>query len=1137
MAKPASLVILETRPDEFTPTTGGQGPEEIASQEKAHRPRKAPTLFSLRISISRRLVMIKARLILLLVICAVIMLTAIMTWMISVNATNESFDDMSAELRNDEMSTLLNEVKDFLTALSFGMTSLTTMLGGLAHDYTRKGLGGPVLTSLWATFSTFKEITTLHVVTADELVAGYRRGGPAAAMLGQPLVVAITSPENDTTSVIDVYVPDPETGAPLAEGPLVKLCRVSMCPDNATNATSPGRNVYPPAPLYLPSTVPDAQRALWASVGHLPKGVIRWSVVTGSELETSQPSFFMASALRDPTTNVTLAVLSITSTALRLIRLVQSASLVQLYGGRVFVTSDANYMIVAASNGSVVTPPEVPGGVPTRLSAMNSSDDMIRHAAWHLFSAYGSRVLSEPFTISPRLGSSGGTHYVHTAPLPYGEMTLVITLVVPRASFRGDIEESRRRGLLVAMMIVILLFLLGGVAMCLSTASVSRQLTTQEKGLDDAAAANVMLTRRLQRALTISKPVPQMPVVDMSTPLGKLTDLLKNLPAGVALTDDQIRQMQTLITADDLHKPQFLTAIHNSAVDRENRNRAGGGGNRSGGRNGSNAQPWDAQSTGVVDAETGVWLELFATGRRVSTSQLMDRGHRGGANHQNVLGNSGSAGPTRLIHHTSDISTIVADSLPLACRPGSDDGCDSGPVTMVVTGSPRAGGSNGQVSPVSGSGSPNGASDGSKLLKSLSMERGRHPKAIQLVDRRVGRVQVDVLEMLRDIAGVAAGSLPNSPTAGSRGADRNGDKHNAGGGGQDRGGEEGGDRRKGRRGHQTVGGVFKFMRHPGKKLRQQSVSGNSLFPIPMDRWMPATNAQHRQVELLRRIGKWDFDALALAEEAPAHVVQLVGFTLFRKMGLVDEFGISEQKLANFLQEVARGMLPNPYHNAAHIADVSGSLYHLLHATSVGEHVRAIDRLAAVVAALIHDYKHPGFNNDFLQRTREELATIYNDQSPLENYHLAETFQLLYSNEHCNFLEVLSDAEFTEVRRVVIQMVLASDIKRHFGILDAFKARVSQETPWDLEKDSDRLLLLQLALKVADIGHAAKPLAIHQEWSRRVNEEFYLQGDAERAAGLLVSPFMDRYHNNVPKSQVRPSCTYRYWNCCCHPPYI
>lgn len=44
--------------------------------------------------------------------------------------------------------------------------------------------------------------------------------------------------------------------------------------------------------------------------------------------------------------------------------------------------------------------------------------------------------------------------------------------------------------------------------------------------------------------------------------------------------------------------------------------------------------------------------------------------------------------------------------------------------------------------------------------------------------------------------------------------------------------------------------------------------------------------------------------------------------------------------------------------------------------------------------MVHDFEHLGVNNDYLVRMHDQLATLYNDKSPLENHHLAAAFELL-----------------------------------------------------------------------------------------------------------------------------------------------
>ena len=38
----------------------------------------------------------------------------------------------------------------------------------------------------------------------------------------------------------------------------------------------------------------------------------------------------------------------------------------------------------------------------------------------------------------------------------------------------------------------------------------------------------------------------------------------------------------------------------------------------------------------------------------------------------------------------------------------------------------------------------------------------------------------------------------------------------------------------------------------------------------------------------------------------------------------------------------------------------------------------VEHIGAIVAAIAHDLDHPGFNNQFLVKTRDEIALLYND---------------------------------------------------------------------------------------------------------------------------------------------------------------
>lgn len=62
-------------------------------------------------------------------------------------------------------------------------------------------------------------------------------------------------------------------------------------------------------------------------------------------------------------------------------------------------------------------------------------------------------------------------------------------------------------------------------------------------------------------------------------------------------------------------------------------------------------------------------------------------------------------------------------------------------------------------------------------------------------------------------------------------------------------------------------------------------------------------------------------------------------------------------------------------------------------------------------------------------------------------------------------------------------------------------------------------VLQNLLHCADLSNPAKPLELYRQWTQRISEEFYHQGDLERECGIEPSPMCDRKVSNVDKTQV------------------
>lgn len=270
-------------------------------------------------------------------------------------------------------------------------------------------------------------------------------------------------------------------------------------------------------------------------------------------------------------------------------------------------------------------------------------------------------------------------------------------------------------------------------------------------------------------------------------------------------------------------------------------------------------------------------------------------------------------------------------------------------------------------------------------------------------------------------------------------------------------------------------------------------------------------------ELFEHLGEWNFDMFDLLSHTNFPLRE-VSYFIFTALSFTRCFKLDHSTLLQFLDRVEQGYkAENYYHNSLHAADVVNSVYFLLYS---GIHrcgnFLELEIFALVTAALAHDVGHLGLNNAFLIQSQDQLAKVYNDHSVLENMHSATLFSILKTKKS-DITQALQREDYLVFRKLAISLILATDLQRHFDKQSEFKAAL--EAGSSLEDVEFRQMTLEICLKCADIGHGAKELRLHKQWSCLITKEFFRQGEMERKLGFAVSPICNREQVVVSKSQI------------------
>ncbi|XP_066842567.1 LOW QUALITY PROTEIN: 3',5'-cyclic-AMP phosphodiesterase 4A [Anser cygnoides] len=319
-----------------------------------------------------------------------------------------------------------------------------------------------------------------------------------------------------------------------------------------------------------------------------------------------------------------------------------------------------------------------------------------------------------------------------------------------------------------------------------------------------------------------------------------------------------------------------------------------------------------------------------------------------------------------------------------------------------------------------------------------------------------------------------------------------------------------------------------------KKRRQQPmchISGVKKLPHGCSLTncsIPRFGVKSDQEELLGKeldnLNKWGLNIFRVSEYSNNRSLSCIMYTIFQERELVKTFKIPVDTLLTYTLTLEDHYHADvAYHNSLHAADVMQSTHVLLSTPALDAVFTDLEILAALFAAAIHDVDHPGVSNQFLINTNSELALMYNDESVLENHHLAVGFKLL-QEENCDIFQNLSKRQRQTLRKMVIDMVLATDMSKHMSLLADLKTMVETKKVTSsgvllLDNYTDRIQVLRNMVHCADLSNPTKPLELYRQWTDRIMEEFFRQGDKERERGMEISPMCDKHTASVEKSQV------------------
>ena len=206
--------------------------------------------------------------------------------------------------------------------------------------------------------------------------------------------------------------------------------------------------------------------------------------------------------------------------------------------------------------------------------------------------------------------------------------------------------------------------------------------------------------------------------------------------------------------------------------------------------------------------------------------------------------------------------------------------------------------------------------------------------------------------------------------------------------------------------------------------------------------------------------------------------------IFQMFGL----SIKKRKFENFIKKLLNLYNILNFHNSNHCIDVFYTIVDILLETHVYKYLPKDDIFMLLITTLSHDIKHMGFvnsnmpsslitkENSFLE---DKDISINSTKSFNEYMHIQTTQSLLTEHIHDIYGEKINKIY---INTFINNIILATDLQLHDKYIPLYQDVQSKNI------FENKMLILTLFMKAADLGHALKDFKIHVQWVFNIKKE-------------------------------------------------